>query len=82
MAPEKQVRINSDHTQTIKIVMYSKVSRFRASLRHGGQGVFFSHRATAGTSLRGRRNSSYMINRVLTSPLSIDYYSDFHRKRT
>ena len=41
MAPEKQVRIDSDHTQTIKIVMYSKVSRLRASLRHGGQGVFF-----------------------------------------
>jgi len=70
MAPEKQVRIESDHTQTIKIVMYSKVPRLRASPRHGGQGVFFSHRAAAGASLRARRHTSYLINRGVKIPVS------------
>jgi len=53
MAPEKQVRIDSDLTQTIKIVMYSKVSRFRASLRHGGQGVFLVTKPPRGRPFGG-----------------------------
>jgi hypothetical protein len=58
------------HTRTMKIVLYTKDPRLRASPRHGGQGVFlnFYHRSAPGAPRRGRRLSSYMMDRVVTIP--------------
>jgi hypothetical protein len=47
-------------------------SRLRASARHGGAGSCFdfAHRSAAGASLRGRWQSSYLRERVVTIPVS------------
>ena len=52
--------------------LYTKDSCLRASPRHGGQEVFlhFSHRSAVGATLRGRRQSSYLRERVVTIPVS------------
>ena len=57
----KRTWTNRIHSGTMKIRLYTKVSRLRAAPRHGVRGVFFefSHRSAAVASLLGRRYFLY-----------------------
>jgi hypothetical protein len=53
----------------MKIVLYTRDLRLRASPRHGGQGVFFEFLVTDPPHRKprlGRRHSSYLMDRVVT----------------
>ena len=52
-ALEKQIWVDLVHPRIMKIVFCKKNPRLRASPRHGGQGVFYSHRSAAGAAPSG-----------------------------
>jgi len=71
LALEKQTRIDSVHPLSMKIDLYTKNQRLRASPGHGEEAVVvnFAHRSAAGASLLGRQ-SSYQRERATTFPES------------